>query len=221
MLHSSKLIFIKKQIFCAVFIVFLLACINTNAQSKIKGKVINETGHPVANANVLLIEFKDSSLVKGIVTEPSGTYQFENISAGKYLITTSYTGFSQKYSSPISISSDNKNVDVPSIRLSEKVAQLSDVTVVTKKPLFEQKMDRMVVNVANSITSAGNTALEVLQRSPGIIVDPQNNTLSMNGKDGVVVMINGKINRMPITAVVQMLAGMSANNIERIELITT
>jgi hypothetical protein len=70
----------------------------------------------------------------------------------------------------------------------------------------------MVVNVANSITAAGSTALEVLERSPGIIVDHQNNTLSMNGKDGVVVMINGKINHMPLTAVVQMLSSMTADN---------
>jgi outer membrane receptor for monomeric catechols len=58
-------------------------------------------------------------------------------------------------------------------------------------------------------------------RSPGITVNQQNNTLSMNGKDGVFVMLNGKINRMPVEAMVQLLAGMSAANIERIELITT
>lgn len=43
----------------------------------------------------------------------------------------------------------------------------------------------------------------------------------MNGKNGVVLMINGKISRMPLDAVVQMLNGMSAGNIEKIELITT
>ncbi|MEI9911049.1 MAG: hypothetical protein WDO71_16065 [Bacteroidota bacterium] len=79
----------------------------------------------------------------------------------------------------------------------------------------------MVVNVAGSITAAGSTALEVLERSPGIIVDHQNNALSMNGKGGVVVMINGRISRMPIASVIQMLSGMSSSNIEKIELITT
>ncbi len=43
----------------------------------------------------------------------------------------------------------------------------------------------------------------------------------MNGKDGVMVMLNGKINRMPVNAMVQMLAGMNSSNIEKIELITT
>jgi outer membrane receptor protein involved in Fe transport len=61
----------------------------------------------------------------------------------------------------------------------------------------------------------------VLERSPGVIVDRQNNTIAINGKDGVVVMINGKINHMPASAIIQWLNGMSANNIEKIELITT
>ena len=87
--------------------------------------------------------------------------------------------------------------------------------------MLEQKIDRLIINVASSITSAGNTALEVLERSPGVIVDHQNNIISMNGKNGVVLMINGKISHMPISAVVQMLAGMSSDNIEKIELITT
>ena len=87
--------------------------------------------------------------------------------------------------------------------------------------MFEQKPDRLVVNVAGSITSAGSTALDVLERSPGVVVDRQNNSLSVNGKNGVVVMINGKLNYMPLSGLVQMLAGMSADNIEKIEIITT
>ncbi|HEY5390896.1 MAG TPA: outer membrane beta-barrel family protein, partial [Hanamia sp.] len=68
---------------------------------------------------------------------------------------------------------------------------------------------------------AGSTVLEVLERSPGIIVDRQNNTISMNGKNGIVVMINGRISHMPMDALVQMLSGMNSDNVERIELITT
>jgi hypothetical protein len=207
--------------FAAIITFFTIISTASLAQSKFGGKVFNGNGQPLANANVLLLNVKDSSLVKGIITEQGGNYSFVNIPAGKYFIASTYTGYKQAYTSPFDITSSGKLQELGAIKLTEEIAQLKDVTVVTKKPLFEQRMDRMVVNVANSITSAGNTALEVLQRSPGIMVDLQNNTLSMNGKDGVVIMINGKINRMPITAVVQMLAGMSANNIDRIELITT
>ncbi|MBK5272427.1 MAG: outer membrane beta-barrel protein, partial [Bacteroidia bacterium] len=68
---------------------------------------------------------------------------------------------------------------------------------------------------------AGGTALEVLEKSPGVIVNRQSNSIGLNGKNGVVVMINGKISRMSSDAIVQMLGGMNASNIEKIELITT
>jgi outer membrane receptor protein involved in Fe transport len=103
----------------------------------------------------------------------------------------------------------------------DTVRQLETVTVQAKKLLYEQKPDRMVINVQSSITSAGSSVLEILERSPGVDVDRQNNVITMNGKDGVVVMIDGKITHMTMAAVVQLLAGMNSGNIERIELITS
>ncbi|HEY8690455.1 MAG TPA: hypothetical protein VIM07_14565 [Chitinophagaceae bacterium] len=55
--------------------------------------------------------------------------------------------------------------------------------------MFEQKIDRMVINVKNSITDAGGTALDVLEKSPGVTMNRQNNSIAINGKNGVVVMI--------------------------------
>ena len=102
----------------------------------------------------------------------------------------------------------------------DTVRQLESVTVNGKKPLYEQKPDRMVIHVQSSITSAGSSVLEILERSPGVDVDRQNNVITMNGKDGVVVMIDGKITHMTMAAVIQLLAGMNSGNIEKIELIT-
>jgi Outer membrane protein beta-barrel family len=102
----------------------------------------------------------------------------------------------------------------------DSVRQLEAVTVNAKRLLYEQKPDRMVINVQSSITSAGSSVIEILERSPGVEVDRQNNTITMNGKDGVVVMLDGKIIHMTMAAVIQMLAGMNSGNIEKIELIT-
>ena len=87
--------------------------------------------------------------------------------------------------------------------------------------MFQQKVDRMVINVESSILSSGSTALEVLERSPGVTVNRQSNSIALVGKSGVNVMINGKISYLPQEAVVQLLEGMSSDNIETIELITT
>jgi RNase P/RNase MRP subunit p29 len=81
--------------------------------------------------------------------------------------------------------------------LSPVSKELKDVVVTGKKPMFDQKIDRLVVNVKGSITNAGSTVLEVLEKSPGVTVNRSSGTISMNGKNGVQVMINGKMNYMP------------------------
>ncbi len=211
-----------KAIIAAVlhFIFFLALSMQSNSQSVINGTVVDEYGAPVSNATVLLLHAKDSSLVKGTLTAPSGRYSFKEISPGNYILSSSFTSFRQVFS-PAFVLVDKIETTVEALQLLKKENEMKAVVVSAKKPLFEQKIDRMIINVASSVTNAGSSALEVLMRSPGIIVDQQNNSLSMNGKDGVVIMINGKISRMPISAVMQMLAGMSASNIEKIELITT
>ncbi|MFK7935319.1 MAG: outer membrane beta-barrel protein, partial [Saprospiraceae bacterium] len=210
----------------SVLLIVLLYFITTNctslfAQTSIKGKVIDLQDAPISFANVLLLQAADSSLIKGEVTSELGTYEIETTQIGSFIISTTMIGFGVIYSQPFDIQSVGEQIQMDVIRLAEESITLTGVDVVAKKPLYEQQIDRLVVNVQNSITSSGATALEVLERSPGVAVNRQNSALSMAGKQGVVVMINGKINRTPVAAVVQLLEGMSADNIEKIELITT
>ncbi|MDB5222359.1 MAG: hypothetical protein JWN83_1026 [Chitinophagaceae bacterium] len=207
----------RKLLFIFSFTLTLLA---TAAQSSIQGLIIDPSRKPVAHANVLLLTPKDSSLVKGMLTKEDGTYAFENIAPGKYLITSTHTGYKNSFT-PVFQINNHDNLKFEPIKLNDTLIQLKDINVTVKKPLYEQKVDRLVINVAGSITSAGSTALDVLERSPGIIVDRINNSLSINGKGGVIVMMNGKRNYMEISAVIQMLAGIPSGNIDRIEIITT
>ena len=191
------------------------------SQTTISGVVQDESGQGLSFANILLLNPSDSILIKGSISDIDGQYLIENIKPGEYMLSTSMIGYIEQYSTPFILSNQEATKEMQTIILAENIAQLSEVQVVAKKALFEQKIDRMVVNVAASITSAGSTALEVLQRSPGVLANAQTGTLSMSGKDGVIVMINGKISRMPLSAVVQMLDGMPSDNVEKIELIHT
>ena len=206
---------------CLFASVLLVWATKGYSQSGIQGSITDASDKPLVNANVLLLKAKDSSLVKGTVTTKNGEFSFSNIASGSYLVSATFVGFSQVYSTIIDLTNSNETKKIAILRFTESDVTLSDVRVTAKKSLIEQKMDRMVINVAGSITAAGNSALEVLERSPGILVDRQNNSISMNGKSGLVIMINGRISRLPIASLVQMLAGMNAANIEKIELITT
>jgi hypothetical protein len=210
-------IFKKTIILSLVFFIFY----NIHAQNFITGKIINPDSKPIANVNILLLNPIDSSLIKGDITNSTGQFSFQNIADGKYLLSCSFIGFETRHLTGIDLPAKAALLDVGTIALKTETVNLNTVTVVGKKPMFEQRIDRMIVNVKNSITSAGSTVLDVLQKSPGVIVNKQGGTISMNGKNGVNIMINGKLNYMPADAVVQMLNGMNANNVERIELITT
>ena len=222
-MHFRQIPYINGIAHYIMVILFVLPLINLKcySQTKIYGKVINSNSHPISLATILLLKSKDSSLVKGVISSDSGTFTIGQVEAGKYFITCSHADYKQIFSPLIIINGINEFTDLGALLLYPKESELAKVTIITKKPFFEQKTDRLIINVSNSITSAGSTALEVLEKSPGIIVDQNNNILSLNGKEGVVLMINGKINRMPIAAVIQMLAGMNAGSIERIELIPT
>jgi outer membrane receptor protein involved in Fe transport len=193
-------------------------CVSIYGQTIIKGQLLDAQSEPLSYANVLLLEATDSTLIKGTVTDDAGLYTLKNIDKGNYLLSFEMIGYEKHLQQ---ILAADEMVDLVSYQMKETVAQLDAVEVTAKKPLFEYQIDRMVVNVQNSITSAGGTALEILEKSPGIIINRQSNAISMAGKDGVVVMINGKPSRMPANALIQMLQGMPAGSIEKIELIST
>jgi hypothetical protein len=182
------------------------------SQGIIQGKVTNLQSNEVPYANVLLRNLPDSTLIKGAITDESGVFSFSNIPKGEYFIETSFLGYTKAYSPLFNFSGVEKH-DLDPITLTEEASNLEEVTVSATKPLFEMEMGKMVVNVANSVTSAGFSVIDLLERSPGVMVNRQNNTMSLAGKNGVVILMNGKRFRMPVEAAFQMLAGLNSSDV--------
>lgn len=188
-------------------------------QAEITGTVVDQAGAGIAFSNALLVNDADSSLVRGVITDENGKFLFEKIPTGSYLVQANMIGFNITYSELLNIDAQG-STELEPIVLSSGV-NLEGVDIISRKPLYEQKIDRLVVNVENSIVSAGATALEVLERSPGVSVNRQQGLISLAGKEGVVVMINEKISYMPVSGLIAFLNGINADNITSIELITT
>ena len=167
---------------------------------------------------VSLMSGKDSSLIKTVLTEKGGGYRFEHVSNGSYFVQTSISGFKKYSSSAFSV--DNKDVQVATIVLVAESKILSGVNVTGKKPMFEMKADKLVVNVEASATNAGSSALEVLEKSPGITVDKDGN-ISLKGKPGVVVYLDGKPSYLSGSDLANMLKGMNSSQLDQIEIMTT
>ena len=184
----------------------------------LKGSVVSNESKPLAAATITLLIAQDSSLYKAAVSENNGNYQFEKVKAGAYIIKISSVNYKDWYSEKLEIK-DGEFYTVPSASLTITDKKLKDVTVATtRKPMIEVKADRTVFNVENSINATGNNALELLQKSPGITVDKDDN-ISMKGKNGVRIYIDGKPSPMAGKDLAAYLKSVQSTDIESIEMI--
>lgn len=199
----------------------IMACISTAtlAQSKVTGQTTAADGNPIPYANVLLLNQSDTTFVIGTMANEQGKYALD-AKPGAYIVRFSAVGFKTFESSAFELTSESVK-ELGTVAMQELSQELQEVVVQAEKPLFEQQIDRTIVNVQSSVLTKGSSALQVLERSPGVLVNRQNNTFGLNGKNGVVVMINGKIMRLSGAQLVTMLNGMNADDIEKIELLTT
>lgn len=186
---------------------------------KISGNLFDEKNEALSFANVLLLKAADSTIYKAGLADADGIFTFEDVPYGQYLMSASMVGYDKFISPKISITAENREVKLSTITLKLNTNVLSEVQVVAKKPLLEQHADKLVMNVESSIVSAGSTALEVLQRAPGVSID-QNDNISLKGKQGVQIYMDGKPTYMSQEQLANLLKNMSSDQIEKIELIT-
>lgn len=206
-----------------IFTLILLSVLSTfsaDAQTsgKITGDIRDESNKLLASVTVSLLKAADSALVKVGVSDKEGSYEFVNIHDGNYLITVSSIGFVKQTSLPFNITRD-KTFNVPSFTLMRSATAMAGITVQTKRPLIENKIDKMVVNVDASPTNAGATAMEVLEKSPGITVDRDGN-ISLKGKQGIIVLMDGKQTYLSGQDLANLLRNMPASQLDQIEIMT-
>ena len=194
------------------------------AQATRSGKVIGaikDGGNMkiIDAATITLIRSGDSSLVNTAVTDKEGSFVFEKVRDGSYLVAANFIGHSLLYSAAFLVDEEHNDINVGVLQLFPVSKNLSEVVVATKKPLIERKADRTVVNVDAAISNAGTTALEVLEKSPGVTVDKDGN-VSLKGKQGVMIMLDGKPSYLTGPELTNLLRSMPSANLDQIEIMT-
>jgi len=187
-----------------------------NAQ-QISGTVKDEQGKVLASANVTLQKAADSSIVKINAANQSGKYEFNNIAPGKYFVAVSFTGHATAYSAAFDV--NDSNVVVPEIKLEKTATSLAAVTIVSKKPMVEVKADKTILNVEGTINAVGSDGLELLRKSPGVLVDKDDN-ISLSGKNGVRIYVDGRQSPLAGKDLADYLRSLNSSSIEAIEIIT-
>lgn len=185
----------------------------SNAQNKFSGKVTDQDNNPVFFATVVLFNQADSMMVKSASTEETGVFEIDKIKDGNYYLEVNFIGFEKITKSDLIFPRDNGiNLD---LQLQKNDQDIGDVIVTGKKPLLEQQSDRLVVNVADNMTTDNNNLMDVMKRIPGVIVIGDN--ISLAGATNYTLLIDGKTTKyMDVTS---LLRDMPGDNIQRVEII--
>ncbi|MBA4196358.1 MAG: TonB-dependent receptor [Chitinophaga sp.] len=196
--------------------ILYLSAFSQTTNTTVKGNVSDANNNPLQTVTVSLLKAKDSSLVKVEITNQQGAFSIK-ANTGKYLVSYNIIGFEKKFSEPFTLA-DNQTLTLPTIQLTATAKKLQDVTVTAKKPMIEIKADKTVFNVENSITATGSNALEILQKSPGIQVD-NNDNISMQGKTGIKIYVDGKMVQLDNKNLAEYLKSIQSSDVEAIEMI--
>ncbi len=174
---------------------------------------MDDKQEPLAGASLMLC--RDTVLLRTTLSDADGKFMLEEVPEDTYILKASSIGFAPYISEVIALRTD---LMLPDIILEAQSGQLQEVTIQEQKPFIEVKADKIVVNVESSIVSAGSSVMDVLQRSPGVKVD-NNDNISLKGKNGVAIWIDGKPSPMQGADLATVLRAMPAGSVDKIEII--
>ncbi len=186
-------------------------------ESLLSGTLQTESGEAVAFANVVLIKNSDQSLITGVVSDESGKFALKTTYTGEAILKVSAIGFDTFQSETMKLTSGSQK-DFGVLQVKESAELLNEVTVSSTRPEVTIKADRTVVNVEGTVMAEGNNALDVIGRSPGVFVDGDGN-IKLNGRAGVIVMIDERPTYMSAADLANFLRAMPADNLKSIEVI--
>lgn len=186
--------------------------------SAIQGRVLTDNYAPVQAVTIVLLKYRDSSIVNSTITGKDGLFQFIGVQPDRYLLLATTVGFNKSYSGPYLVTID-QTTKIEDIILRPDAKQLKEVSVISTKPEIEVKPGKVVLNVQNNLLAEGNSAYDILRQSPGVRVD--NNKFSITGRLSALITIDGKPTNLSGDDLAGVLKGMQSNTIDYIELITS
>lgn len=184
---------------------------------QITGRLVDEKEKPVSYAGIYLFKSTDSLKVGTAMTDSLGYFQLNGVPKGSYKVKVSYIGYISYSSHLLDLSGPHQVLSLGKIKLLEDNQLLRTVEIAASRPLIEQRLDKMVMNIENSILSQGSTALELLSKAPGVTID-DSGAISLKGRPGTTVMINGKLTYLSGSQLANLLRGTASNAVSRIEI---
>ena len=183
------------------------------------GSVLDSVSRqPVAYATVVLLPpSPGGSQLAGATTDPQGAFVLTKLVPGSFRLQVRFVSYAPRTQAVVVTSA---TTTLSPILLAPAVQQLDEAVVVGRKPLVELQPDRLVYNAAQDIGNAGGTAADVLRKTPLLAVDGTGN-VTMRGSTNFKVLVDNHPSPTLAQNLTQALKGFSADQIERVEVITT
>ncbi|WPR74807.1 outer membrane beta-barrel family protein [Algoriphagus sp. NG3] len=203
---------------CSLFtLVSFLLSLPGLAQSTLSGRVVDGSDIPVSFANIAVLNASDSSLVQGTVSDEDGHFLIKLDYQGTVLVKVSFLGYRDSYSQQFRLTEEARSIAIEKLIIIDESLALGEVVVKGQKAMLQQKLDRFEVNIENSVLAEGNNVFEMLQKSPGITVQGEGD-FTLQGRNGARVMIDGRATYLSGEQLANMLKGMQADQVSKIEL---
>ncbi len=186
----------------------------------IMGGVVDSAARiPIPYANVLIYPLAGDSIITGAASDTLGNFSLNDVPFGQYRLRITFMGYEPWQKDSIELKAQQMNIgflNLGQISLTAKAFDIQAVEVESAKPTIENLIDKRVVNVDKMPVAAGGTVIDVLKMTPSITVD-LNNAISIQGRSGVTILMDGK----PMLGDSRLLEQMPAAMIDKIEVITT
>ncbi len=187
--------------------------------SAITGEVVDLEGHVMPFATIML--FEGTKQINGVIANEHGAFQFHHLlkAGNSYVLKVSSMGYESSQLS-FSVAESQLSKAFGKIKLKQSAKTLKEVNVSGSQKVIEMDGSNLIFNVSKSISAQGSNALELLARAPGVSVGTDNN-ISLNGKAGAAVLIDGKQTYLSSREIAELLKSMSASEIKSIEIISS
>ena len=175
----------------AVFLLLLISSVSGFSQNmKISGTVFDSTGtSPLPKAMAMAIRIKDSLLLDFTRTNEKGEFNFKNVPIDTFTLVIAHPRFDDK-SFFIFGSKDNKEVNIPMIKMTYKSKSIDEVVIYANRNPIYFRGDTLVY-VADSFKVGQNAVVEdLLKKLPGVKVD-QDGKITSQGKEITQVLVDG------------------------------
>ena len=191
-----------------------------NSHNYITGRVVDSASEqPLDYATISLYVPGSKAPVNGSTTNATGFFSVKDVRAGNYKVVVEFIGYAPDTINNVIINKRHLSFDLKTIHLQKNSALLKTVTIARDGNIIESKIDKIVFNPENDLTSQGGVATDILKKVPQVAVDIDGN-VELAGSSSIRFLIDGKPSTAFGSNIADVLQSIPASQVKSIEVVT-